>query len=266
MKTGISFLIFFFIRLVYNISIISSFDAKADRIYTDAFEDIYVLSGSSLTKYDFKGRKQCVYNSSNEENISQIDCKNTMKILLFFENRNSIRFLDNQLAEIGDEILLQEKNIYGNVLVCSSESGGVWVFDKSEKTLIKFDAGFRELFRKNLFDADFDAEYMKAENNMLFIKQANKGISVFDNIRNFNFVIEKNIVGDFSVNNSQIQFFDKAQNVFSLYDYETDEQNDIPLPSSIDIKDVRQVASFAVFFDAEKIYISKIVSEKINKP
>ena len=117
-----------------------------------SFDNLYIISGSSLIKFTSDGKQLFSFDSSYSEIISLIDVKNPMKILVFYNNQNKLLFLDNKLSLIGDEIYLENKNIYGNVLICSSEDGGVWILNVSGHQLLKYDADFKTVLQKDLFE------------------------------------------------------------------------------------------------------------------
>ncbi|NOZ36132.1 MAG: hypothetical protein GXO80_12645, partial [Chlorobi bacterium] len=119
MKLFICLISVFILSTFSDIHIKTIIPVKADKIYIDDFDNLYVISGSSLIKFTSDGKQLFSFDSSYSEVISSIDVKNPMKILVFYNNQNKLLFLDNKLSLIGDEIYLENKNIYGNVLICS---------------------------------------------------------------------------------------------------------------------------------------------------
>jgi hypothetical protein len=265
-KTVFVFLLVLLFPFTVEISLIRTIPVKADKIYADSFENIYIISGSTLVKYNYRGDKKSVYDSPNRENISMVDIKNPMKILLFFRDQNKIVFADNELSKIGDEIYLENYGVFGDIKLCTAESGGVWVFDDSNDALIKFNTDFKEVFRKNLFEIEIEPEFMTTGKNSLFIRTRNNTVSVFDNLGNFNFKIEKKIPSDFFVKNSNIEYFDKKKNVFSIYNFETGNFTEKLLPDTLNVLNAIQTPSFLIFNDEKNVFISRLNHEKTDKP
>lgn len=264
MKISLTLVFFLFLNPILDIHILRTIPVKADKIYTDGFNNIYVISENTLIKYNSEGKKINVFDSPDREKISEIDAKNPMKILLFFKNQNKILFLDNQLSKIGDEIYLENKNIFGDVLICSSESGGFWVIDISNNDLLKFDADYKEIFRKNLFEINSEPDYMLAENNSLYIKTKDSLIIIFDNLGNNNYTIEKKIPANFFIKGSNIQHFNNKENSLLTYNYETGDSTRINLSDTLKIRNLIQSSDYLIFNDNDKIYVAQTVNEKTD--
>lgn len=259
--------IFFFLLLNSgsNLHIKVIIPVKASKIYIDDFDNLYITSENSLVKYNSTGKELFFFDSPYDGNISLIDLKNPMKVLVFFKNQNKLIFLDNQLSIIANEILLENINIYGEVLICTAQSGGFWILDILNKSLIKYSYDFKEIFRKELFEIKGTPDYMIAEDNSLFIKTRNNIVFVYDNLGNFNFKIEKKIVSDFLINRTIFHFFNQKTNALISYNYETGDSALINLPDTIKIKEAILSPHYIYFNDENKVYISEIVNEKINK-
>lgn len=265
MKFLSTIIFFLFLNSVSDLQIKTIIPVKASKIYVDNFDNLYLVSGNSLMKYNSDGKELFVFDSPYDGKMSFVDLKNPMKILVFFGNRNKIIFLNNQLSIIGDEILLENINVFGEALVCGTESGGVWIVDIANKILIKYNSDFKEIFRKDLFEISGTPEYMIAEDNSLFIKTKNNIISVYDNLGNYNFKIEKKNVSEFSINGTNLQFFNQKTNALTSYNFETGDSLLINLPDTIKINNAIQSPHYVYFNDKNKVYISEIVNEKINK-
>ncbi len=266
MKIISSVFILFLLSLISDLHIKTVIPVRADKIYVDNFENIFVISGSTLIKYNSEGLRLSSYTDSYNESISLIDIKNPLKLLVYFENQNRIIFLDNNLNPVGHELLLETKSLFGNILVCSAENGGIWIFDSSENTIIKYDSSFREIFRKVIFEINGTPDFLTTGNNLLYLKTVAGTVYVYDNLGNFDYKINKKIVTDFFATNNLLHYFNAETNSFVSYNPELNDSLLIALPDSVNTLNVVKSSHYLIFNDKTHVYISKIVNEKINTP
>ena len=74
------------------------------------------------------------------EKISDLDASNGLEIYYcFFKGLSQIIFLDNQLAEKGKELALEEIGFDQVTLACTSHGLGVWLFDQTRFELTRVD-------------------------------------------------------------------------------------------------------------------------------
>ncbi len=245
---------------ISDLRIITTIPVKADKIYTDNLNNLYVINDASLIKYNLKGDKLFVFDSPYNEKISFADIKDPMKILVVFENQNRIVFLDNKLSKIGDEINLENINLYNDILICESESGGVWITDIANQVLIKYNSDFKEEFRKNLFELNEIPNFMLSGNNSLYIKTIKGNVLVFDNLGNYNFKINKQIFSEFQVSSENLYYFKKKENIFVSFNINTGDSASIKLPDSLSIKTAVYSSRYLFFNDKKNVYVSEIIN------
>ena len=254
-----------FTSLISDVRIHIVIPVEADKIYIDDFENLYVVAGSSLIKYNSEGDKLFVFDSPYNEKISTVNVKNPMKILVFFENQNKLLFLDNKLSLIGDEIYLENKNLYYDVLVSESESGGIWTVDISNRILIKFNSEFTEEFRKDLFEMNKDPNYLFSDNNNLYIKTIKGTVYVYDNLGNYNFKLNKKIYSDFRPDKKTIQYFNKKNQSLVSYNIETEDSTVLKMPDTVSVQNAIQSSHYLYFNDMKKVYVSELINERKDK-
>jgi len=264
-KTIISLIFLCFTGLISDVRIHTVIPVEADKIYIDDFENLYVVAGSSLIKYNSEGDKLFVFDSPYNEKISTVNVKNPMKILVFFENQNKLLFLDNKLSLIGDEIYLENKNLYYDVLVSESESGGIWTVDISNRILIKFNSEFTEEFRKDLFEMNEDPNYLFSDNNNLYIKTIKGTIFVYDNLGNYNFKLNKKIYSDFRPDQNTIQYFNIKNQSLVSYNIETEDSTVLKMPDTVSVQNAIQSSHYLYFNDMKNVYVSELINERKDK-
>jgi hypothetical protein len=164
---------FAFILLVFYISfgqtqnlsltLINSELIKADRyIGTDAYENQYFIEGNIF----FKKKKGELWQYKNISlgKISHVDLQNPLKIMLFYENFNTIVMLDNQLNEI-QKINFSENNIpimatatgiasQNRLWIYNSLSQQIGLFDYSKKTFKSITSSFQGYLKH--YESDFN--------------------------------------------------------------------------------------------------------------
>jgi len=251
---------------ISDIHIITRIQVKADKIYVDNFDNLYVISGNSLIKYNLKGETLFVFDSPFNENISFADVKNPMKILVYFENQNQFVFLDNKLSLIGDEINLESENLYNDLLICESESGGFWLTDVSNKILIKYSANFKEEFRKNLFELNEIPDFLLSNDKFLFLKTTKGNVFVYDNFGNYNYKIHKKIYSKFQVYSDMIHYFNKKDNTFVSYNINTGDSATIKFSDTLSVQNAVYSPRYLFFNDDRNVYVSEFINERKDKP
>lgn len=165
----ITALILFFISstIAQNIT---NVNVSANFIDTDSQNNIFLVNGKLLQKYDTNGKLLYQYSNAFLGNISAIDVTNHLKILLFYYNTQTIVFLNRQLAIIGSPINLNNLT-YNNVqLACNNIDGGFWVFEQSDNTLVNYSLSMVKTHQSNSIISYFNNQ------NPLFLIQAGQNL------------------------------------------------------------------------------------------
>jgi hypothetical protein len=178
-----------------------------------------------------------------------------MKIPVFYAETNRIVFLDNNLSRVGDEINLENYEIYGKALICGNEIGGLWVTNITEKSLLKFDSSFKLIFKKNLFEPSGEIIFTKAQNRLLFLQTDKKDIYVFDENGYFIQKIPQKIQSDFQIEGNYLKYVDTEKKSFVVYDFKEDTLSQFFFPD--DINPVYAADSPHYLFITDKKYICR---------
>ncbi|MEP7264147.1 MAG: hypothetical protein ABI772_06610 [Bacteroidota bacterium] len=128
------------------ITINPNFDAEI--ITGDILGNIYMVKGSELFKYDEKGILCCSFSDKTYGEISSVDVRDPLRILLFYKPFAIVRLLDNKLAE-QSLIDLRKLQLADPLLVCTSETQGMWVYDNATSRLYKYDAALQPVSLSN---------------------------------------------------------------------------------------------------------------------
>lgn len=102
----------------------------------DALDNIYLTKGSEIVKYDSAGVLKFQQSIKAYGKAAQIEPVNTMKLIYFSEEQQTICFLDNTLSVTEDCVDLLDYDIYNASLIASSARPELlWVYDNVNSTL-----------------------------------------------------------------------------------------------------------------------------------
>lgn len=186
----------------------------------DELNNIYIAANNTLTKTDSIGQLKFKQSIKSFGNLSAIEIINSMKIVVFSEEQQSIGFFDNTLTQSDNSIDLSELNIVNaRIISRSSQQEKLWVLDQQNSTLFLISLNRSNQFQEisnlsGLLNLN-DITFIKEEKNQLFVADKSGKICLFDvygslkNCFNFPRFDALTIKGDFIIGcqNDQIEFF-----------------------------------------------------------
>lgn len=186
----------------------------------DEFNNVYIAENNTLTKTDSIGQLKFKQSIKSFGNLSAIEIINSMKIVVFSEEQQSIGFFDNTLTQSDNSIDLSELNIVNaRIISRSSQQEKLWVLDQQNSTLFLISLNRSNQFQEisnlsGLLNLN-DIRFIKEEKNQLFIADKSGKICLFDvygslkNCFNFPRFDALTFKGDFIIGcqNDQIEFF-----------------------------------------------------------
>ena len=151
----------------------------------DAFENIYISNEGTINKYD--NQQQLLFSQSIKSlgRMKQLVLVNTMKLVHFSEDQQTLCYFDNTLSPMDDCIDLSEEKIVNASIVCSSNHPNkIWVLDNLNSTLnlLSLDGLNQKQQIKNLrgiLDMG-NISQMLESGNRLYLLDKTKGIYIFD--------------------------------------------------------------------------------------
>src|SRR5690606_12677005 len=134
---SIYFLLFFLIFQIgfgQSVALESSVPFIADRfIGRDNYKNIYFLKDRVLHKQGGEGN--FIYNALLLGRISSVDIINPLKVVVFFQDTNTVVFLDNKLSEI-ERISFNNLPQFLNVSTATTAgSNSIWIFNVDTQQL-----------------------------------------------------------------------------------------------------------------------------------
>ena len=114
---------------------IKSFKLEADVfIGVDDFENIYYINNNIL--YKWTPNKTYSYSNTQFGELSSIDIKNPLKILLFYSGYNTAIILDNKLNELTSPINFTSESLSKNISFATiSSNNNLWLFSSDDNIL-----------------------------------------------------------------------------------------------------------------------------------
>ncbi len=114
---------------------IKSLTLKADRfIGVDDFKNIYYIKNNTLHKKT--NNRIFTYTNTQLGEITSVDIKNPLKIILFYKNFNTVLIVDNNLNELTTPINFNNTSFSKNAfLVNSSSNNNLWIYSLDDDTL-----------------------------------------------------------------------------------------------------------------------------------
>jgi hypothetical protein len=153
----------------------------------DILGNIYIIHGSELLKYNDKVELCCTFSDKTYGEISSVDTRDPLRILLFYKPFGVIRLLDNKLAE-QSVIELRKLEITDPSLVCTSETQGIWVYDNATSRLYKFDASLQPVGLTNDLRQDINRTItpsFMAESDYWLVMLDKNSLLIFDKMGSY---------------------------------------------------------------------------------
>ncbi|MCB9185111.1 MAG: hypothetical protein H6601_00020 [Flavobacteriales bacterium] len=210
-----------------------------DFLTTDHIGRMYVARGHELFLYSKEGDLMYQYSDLSRGQITHLDTRNPLKLLLFYPGYSQIAFLDNTLSLTRDIVQLSQLQLELAQLACTSFDNGFWVYDPVSFRLIRFDQGLNitnEVANINqLVGADLNPNQMLEEDSWLYMNDPDHGVFVFDSFGTFTKLIP--IPGAERINVRSNGVFLEMKDRLIKYDPLSFNQTEIELP----IKDFKMV-------------------------
>lgn len=200
-------------------------------ISTDQLGNCYAASGSELMKLDINGKHLLTFSRKDYGNITQLDTRDPLRLLLFYRDFGVLRILDNQLGE--QSVLdLRASGINDAGAVVSAIDDGLWIFDRISNQLLRYDSRLQQqrmaldLFQ--LLGHPVSATGLQAAGDWLLLTEE-KQCYLFDRYGTFvkKFPLQERT--------SMIQLGEQTLNIgdstgLHLIDLRLNAQQDLPLP------------------------------------
>jgi len=200
---------------------------------TDHIGKLYLGVEDELFMYSKEGKLLYQYSDLSSGEITYLDTRNPLKLLLFYPDYSQITYLDNTLSHSRENaIQLDRLNLELVQLVCASFDNGFWVYDPVDFRLIRFDQGLNvtneEPNINQLVGAELNPIQMVEGESWLYLNDPQHGIFVFDQFGMYAKLIPIKGIRHFQVRGNGI--FLHIETGLMKYNMITLEQEKVELP------------------------------------
>lgn len=203
-----------------------------DLLTTDHIGRMYLARGHELFLYSKEGELMYQYSDLSRGEITHLDTRNPLKLLLFYPGYSQIAFLDNTLSLTRDIVQLSQLQLELAQLACTSFDNGFWVYDPVSFRLIRFDQGLNptnEVANINqLVGAELNPNQMLEHDSWLYMNDPDHGVFVFDSFGTYTKLIP--IPGAERISVRSNGLFLEMKDKLTKYDELSLQQTEIELP------------------------------------
>lgn len=153
--------------------------------------------------------EQYRYANTKSGLISSVDVTNPLKIVVFYDDFNQVKIIDNTLTIIS-ELNLADK--YVDVSACGvTNDGHLWIYDPTQFKLIKIsDTGVSVLETSNVNDfgmVNVKITDIREKGNYVILCDRSKGFYFFDNLGQYLFSFEAKDIQSFQFDGRSIYYY-----------------------------------------------------------
>ena len=194
---------------------------KNKSISIDDLGYLYIISDrNELIRYDSNLKQEYAYSNERLGAISSLDVNNPLKLLLFYENYQTIIVLDNLLGEVSRYNLFDLG--YNDInAVGISNDNNVWIYDPIDYKLKKLDNSGKLISESiTLYNEGLEyirPTYLAEKGNKVFLYDRDYGFYLFDNLGQYLNHIELQDINSYQVINQNNILFVK-DDVMHTYD------------------------------------------------
>ena len=229
--------------------------ASNDTWSVDVLENIYVVSDKNLTKYDSTMKVSFTQSIKSLGRISACEPMNTMKVMVFSEEQQTVCLLDNTLTLSEACIDLSLYDVFNATQIAvSSQPDKLWVFDQLNSRLLLLSLGSVKQSQEvgNLQGITGIGAIVKMEENQneLYISDRLGQIFVFDVYGTLKWTVSKSELTDFTVRDGYLIRI--VGNKIVIHKGEEEKLDPHNLPT-VGIKELHISSGFYYFRTADKI-------------
>jgi hypothetical protein len=221
----------------------------ADLLTADQFGNLFLSYQEELIKLSPQGKELYSYSDPLYGDISTVDALNAMNPLVFYNDVNQLRLLDNRLNESRAYNLL-DAGFIDPALVAYTDEDNIWIYDQVQDRLIRYNLRFSKPNAQSLTITQITEYENKPEGlfcsfNNVLLALPGQGLLVFDALGAY----EKTVT---LPKNQMLSFYNQSllmvspQGGVTLYNLEKDKKWLGLLPE----KGIEKV-----YFEGSKIYL-----------
>ncbi len=182
----LSFLILNFSFSQENVALSYSFPIGAESAWhADLLGNLYIGNKDILVKYDTANVMQYSQSIKSIGRVKQISSINTMKIVLFSDQQQTITLVDNTLSEANKTYDLAEMGFgYVPFIAVSAQPNKFWIYDQADSRLVLLDLSRtgqqQEIENVRGILNSSEINWIKEDKNQLYLFNGTESLYVFD--------------------------------------------------------------------------------------
>ena len=204
---------------------VQKINTTAQFIVCDNLEYLYIYEHFNLLKYNPQGKLLSIYSNFSNGQMSLLDINDSYVLMAYYKDLNRVVFLDNQLAQIGNPINLDELGFYRIDGICKSKDFAIWIYNSFDKQLVKYGFNPRGIINQtNLDELNISAEKVSIQEwgNRLYLNTTHE-LYVFDDSGTFITRLDVEIPLSFQLADDKKMFYfaDNCINIYSINENKT---------------------------------------------
>ncbi len=215
----------------------------------------------TITLYDTAGAVLQRYASPKVAPVTLLEGWQTLRVFAFHREIQAYTLLDRWLAPVAEQVSLGQTASteigYARVATLAADNQ-LWIFDDTDFSIKKYDPATRQVALRVpleliLNPANYQVEFMREYQNLLFLVDRNYGILVFDNMGNLRRKLAAKGNSFFGFTGNEIYFIEPGRlRLLNLY---TGQERYWPFPANLVVTQAVIVADKAVLVaDRELIF------------
>ena len=229
------FFVFLFNNAFANDSIVIGQASKY--VITDKLGQVYIVNtADELVKYNAQGQQQFIYFDRTLGEISYIDATNPFQVLVFFEDFQTVVWLDRTLNPMST-IHLSDFGFFQLNTIAVASDNRLWIYDNTTFQIKKIDNQGEvivESMELNNLTTNLNPNFIIEKNNRIYLNNPITGIYVFDIFGQYIETIPILNLTTFQIIDGQLWYQNKTE--FNSYHFKTLQTEIIDLPFRIEAK------------------------------
>ncbi len=240
---------------------VKSVKVDGDSHFSDPMGNVYIIKNNHLVKFVQDYTQAAEYTNLFLGNIHSIDVSDPLRILIYYKDHNQVVWVDNYLSELRSPIWLDDLGVDQAQLVCSSNQGGLWIFNGLNNQLQYFDVNLQFVHESvtlnSLTGPDIQPTFMLEKSRNVYLNVPGFGILIFDRFGNYSKTIPLEIPGEFQVTDQHLYFFKEGK--FYSFDLHKNSPGKLELPKEDGFVKVEMQPDFLYLFRHQGYSVYKII-------
>lgn len=225
-----------------NITLLKEIKIKPPTaVSIDNYNHLFTVDKSgNVYKYDSLGNLLYTYSPDRAGTVTSLEAWPTMQIFTFSRDQQIYSFLSRFLTPVpGFPAKVNNQQIGFVRAATIASTNQIWVFDDTDFSLKKVDPSLQKVvisspLNQVLTNNNYQINYMREYQNLLYMQDALSGILVFDNLGNYKKALPFPGLTNFNFFKKELYFLSKQKLLF--FDLYTLQERTINLPTGYQFK------------------------------